>query len=214
MLAAGRNRRRLASRRNAEGTRERLVQAAFEEIHKSGFRSADVDKILTAAGVTKGALYHYFDGKEALGHAVVDEVIARNTREMWLQPLQNTENPIDALIGVFHSIPLKREDLRRGCPLNNLAQEMSPLDEGFRKRLAMIFRSWQTGIATALRDGQRRRVVRPEVDPNETATFLVATLQGYVSLAKNSQDVAMLRAGIRRLIQHLESLRPRTGEAQ
>ena len=213
MLAA-KNGRRLTPRRNAERTRERIVKAAFEEIHRSGFRSADVDRILAAAGVTKGALYHYFDGKDALGHAVVDEVIAKNTREMWLRPLQHTENPIDALIGVFHSIPLKRDDLRRGCPLNNLAQEMSPIDEGFRKRLATIFHNWQTGIAAALRDGQKRRVVRADVDPKETATFLVATLQGYTSLAKNAQDVAVLRAGVRRSILYLESMRPRIRESR
>jgi TetR/AcrR family transcriptional regulator, transcriptional repressor for nem operon len=49
----------------------------------SGFRSADVNAILAAAGVTKGALYHHFENKEALGYAVVDEVIASRTREKW-----------------------------------------------------------------------------------------------------------------------------------
>jgi AcrR family transcriptional regulator len=47
------------------------------------FRSADVNAILAAAGVTKGALYHHFENKEALGYAVVDEVIASRTREKW-----------------------------------------------------------------------------------------------------------------------------------
>jgi len=73
-----RSRSRGATSRNPERTRGRQLQAAFREIYRSGFRSADLDAILAAAGVTKGALYYHFDNKEALGHAVVDEVIAKS----------------------------------------------------------------------------------------------------------------------------------------
>jgi TetR/AcrR family transcriptional regulator, transcriptional repressor for nem operon len=58
-----------------------LLKAAFKEMHRSGFRSADLDAILAKAGVTKGALYYHFDDKEALGYAVVDEVVTSITRE-------------------------------------------------------------------------------------------------------------------------------------
>jgi AcrR family transcriptional regulator len=66
-----------------------LLRAAFREVYPSGFRTADVDAILAAAGVTKGALYHHFESKEALGHAVVDEVIAEMNRDKWLRPLRS-----------------------------------------------------------------------------------------------------------------------------
>jgi hypothetical protein len=89
-----------------------------------------------------------------------------------------------------------------------VAQEMSSLDEGFRKRLAKLFSGWCDGIAAALREGQKRGLVRSDVDPHERAIFLVAVYEGYVSLAKNSQDARVLQAGKRILIRHLESLRP------
>jgi AcrR family transcriptional regulator len=62
-----------ATLRDPARTPERLLRAAFQEMHLSGFRSADLNAILAAAGVTKGALYHHFDRKEALGYAVVEE---------------------------------------------------------------------------------------------------------------------------------------------
>jgi TetR/AcrR family transcriptional repressor of nem operon len=123
-----------AAPRDGARTRERLLRAAFREMHRSGFRSADVNAILMAAGVTKGALYHHFDNKEALGYAVADEIIASNLHRKWVQPLQDAENPIDVLIRIIQSESLKREDVQRGCPLLNLSQEMSSLDEGFRRR--------------------------------------------------------------------------------
>ena len=197
----------VATRRNPQRTRERLLQAAFLEIHKSGFRGTDLETILRAAGVTKGAMYHHFANKEALGYAVLDEIIASITREKWLWPLKNAKNPIDALIGIIQSTSLRPADLRCGCPLNNLAQEMSGLDEGFRRRTATIFGDWQSAIATALRNGRQRKIVRSDVDPEEAAAFLLAMYEGYIALAKSFQDVARLQAGEETMINYLESLR-------
>src|ERR1700757_1288499 len=148
--------RRAATLRDPERTRERLLQAAFREVYRRGFQSAGVDTILAATNVTKGALYHHFESKEALGHAIIEEIIAEITRDRWLRPLQQNEdkNPIDALIGIVQAIPARPRDVNRGCPLVNLTQEMSLLDEQFRKRLERIFQAWQEAIATALRDGQ------------------------------------------------------------
>ena len=200
--------------RDPERTRVRLLQAAFQEIHRSGFRSADLDAILTKAGVTKGALYHHFDNKEALGYAVADEIIASRVHQKWVQPLRNAKNPIDVLIRIVQSESLKREDVQRGCPLLNLSQEMSGLDEGFRRRTAKVYKDWHDAMAEALREGQKRRVVRSDINANETATFLIAAWEGYAVLGKNSQDPRMMESGQRSVIHLLESLRRKSGRTK
>lgn len=201
--------RKVASgeQRNPERTRERVMQAAFREIHKSGFRGADLDTILRTAGVTKGAMYHHFENKEALGYAVLDEIIANMGQEKWGWPLKNAANPIDTLIAIIRSTSLKPSDVRLGCALNNLTQEMAPLDEGFRKRTAKMLRGWQASIANALREGKKRGMVRADVNPEEMGSFLVAAYEGYISLAKSEQDAATLVAGEKVMIKFLETLR-------
>jgi len=208
LTASRRSQRTRVLSRDPERTRAILLQAAFREMYRSGFRSSDLDAILTASGVTKGALYYHFDSKEALGYAVVDEIIAGLTFQKWVRPLQHAKNPIDVLVRIIQSDSPKRENLRRGCPLLNMSQEMSGLDEGFRKRTARVFREWHDAIAMALRDGQQRGVVRSDISADETATFVIAVYEGYTSLAKNSQDAKTLRSGQRKVSQHLESLRP------
>ena len=193
--------------RNPERTRERLLQAASREVYLSGFQSTGLDTILAKAGVTKGALYYHFDSKEALGHAIIEEVIGPGVRTKWLRPLLKGNDPIDTLIDIIQSESVRPEDVRGGCPLNNLAQEMSPLDEGFRKRLAMLFDAWQEGIAAALREGQAQGTVRRDAEPAAAAGFLIAVLEGYVSLAKNAQDPKVMKAGVRNLVGWLQSLR-------
>ena len=198
--------RRTARLRNPKRTRERLLQAAFREVYRSGFQSAGLNAILANAKVTKGALYHHFGSKEALGYAVVEEIIAPDNRGQWLRPLQKCKDPIDALTGIVQGL-IRPEFVRGGCPLLNLAQEMSPLDAGFRKRLATIFRNWQEGIAAALLDGQKHGRVRRDVDPAETGGFLIAMVEGYGSLAKNAQDPRVMKEGIRNIVRWLHSLR-------
>jgi TetR/AcrR family transcriptional repressor of nem operon len=193
--------------RDPERTRQRLLQAAFREIHRSGFQSAGIDAILAATNVTKGALYYHFDSKEILGYAVVEEIIAKLTRDRWLRPMLSEGQPIDILIGVVRRIPARPKDVRAGCPLLNLAQEMSPLDEQFRKRLESIFLDWQEGVATLLRKGQSQGTVRRDLNPDETASFLVAMIEGYATLAKNAQDTKVWNAGIRNIVEWLRSLR-------
>jgi len=185
----------------------RLLQAASREIYRSGFQSASLDTILAAAGVTKGALYYHFDSKEALGYAVVEGVIAPALRGTWVHPLQMGKDPIDALIGIVQGISVRPEDVRGGCPLNNLAQEMSPLDAGFRKRLSIVFDAWREAVASVLREGQTHGSVRRDVEPVDAAGLLIAMVEGYGSLAKNAQDPKVMKAGIRNIVAWLRSLR-------
>src|SRR5271170_8481069 len=114
MLAARKHpKRRAATRmRDPERTRERLLRAASREIYRSGFQSASLDTILASAGVTKGALYYHFKNKEAVGYAVVEEIIAPDVHGKWVRPFQNVKDPIDALIGAVQRIPISPRDVR------------------------------------------------------------------------------------------------------
>ncbi|MGA7921690.1 MAG: TetR family transcriptional regulator C-terminal domain-containing protein [Candidatus Acidiferrales bacterium] len=184
-----------------------MLQAAFREVHRSGFQSAGIDTILAATNVTKGALYYHFESKEALGYAIVEEIIAKLVHDRWLRPLLSDGQPINILIGIVRRLPVRPEDIRESCPLLNLAQEMSPLDEQFRKRLERLFLAWQEGVATLLRRGQSQGTVRRDLNPDETASFLVAMVEGYASLAKVAQDAKVWELGMRNIVGWLRSLR-------
>ena len=201
--------RRRAKVRDPEGTRQSLLQAAFREVYRYGFQSAGIDAILAATNVTKGALYYHFESKEALGHAIIEEIIAEITKDRWLCPLEQSKdkNPIDALIGIVQAIPARPRDVKRGCPLVNLTLEMSLLNEEFRKRLERIFEAWQQGVAAALQEGQHAGTVRSDLVPDETASFLIAMVEGYEVLAKNAQDAKVWNMGIKNIVNWLSSLR-------
>ena len=97
--------------------------------------------------------------------------------------------------------------MKGGCPFVNLAQEMSRLDEEFRKRLEAMFRAWREAVTIALRRGQSQGTVRRDLVPDEAARFFIAMVEGYVVLAKNGQDVKWWNEGIRKIAGWLQSLR-------
>src|SRR5687767_13679744 len=140
----------VAARRTPDATRQKLLERAFEEIHPNGFRAASLDSILEDAGVTKGALYHHFENKAELGYAVVEEVVRPWMEERW-RPVLEANNPIDAAIHLIRERLKARGDmaLTLGCPSNNLCQEMSPVDEGFRQRLNAILDEWRGATTEA-----------------------------------------------------------------
>jgi TetR/AcrR family transcriptional regulator, transcriptional repressor for nem operon len=211
MLIARKNSKRRANRlRDPERTRERLLQAAYREVYRTGFQSAGLDTILASTGVTKGALYYHFKSKEALGYAIVEEIVEEITRDRWVRPLQRSKgkDAIEALIGIVRAIPSRPKDVKGGCPLVNLAQEMSPLDEQFRERLERIFHAWREEVATAFRRAQSQGTVRRDLVPEEIASFLIALVEGYEVLAKNAQDAKVWNMGIRNIVGWLRSLRP------
>lgn len=195
--------------RTPEDTRQAILMAAFEEIHEHGFQAASLSRILSRAGVTKGALYHHFGSKKDLGYAVVDEVIGDVMAGRW-EAAGGLDDPIAAigatLLGSLEEVAPRY--LECGCPLNNLAQEMSPIDEGFRTRVSDLFRRWRRGLAVSLRSGQRAGTVRKDIDPDKVAAFIVGTIEGTIGLAKNERSVELLRGNLEILLDYLETLKP------
>jgi len=195
-----------------DATRRKLLEAAAEAIHRNGFRATSVDSILSQTGVTKGALYYHFPNKRELGLAVLDEVYRVRMLERWGELAREDADPIEAIRALLRetSERMDRQDaLQCGCPLNNLAQEMSAVDDDFRRRIEAVFDAWRNLIREALERGQSQGAVRENVDTRKAAIFITSVMEGAIGTAKNAQDPEVLRACMEGLTHYLEALRPR-----
>jgi len=191
-------------------TRGKILMAAFDEIYQRGFQAASLNNILKNTNITKGALYHHFNNKMELGYAVVDEVIHTTIHANWIEPLAKTDDPVTTLQQIMKKSgeQMTQEDVRLGCPLNNLAQEMSPIDEGFRSRITAIFQAWQDALEGACERGKVAGTLRPDADCKQLALLFVATLEGCLGFAKSTQSLQTLMHCGEGLMTQLELLRP------
>ena len=192
----------------AESTREKILEAAADEIYRVGFQAASLCDILNSLGISKGALYHHFPSKLALGYAVLDELLLNKSGNAWDAALSQ-EDPIEGLCTMLEAEAHVMSGMRLhcGCPINNLAQEMSPVDEGFRQRIEQIYRVWQRRIQNALAGAQQRGLLRDDFDAGEVAYFIIGSLQGAIGLAKNAQNCGIFRSSMKNLSSYLRSLK-------
>jgi len=201
-----------------KATKKLLLEAAFEQLYLHGFHGTSIQAILQQSGLTKGALFHHYASKKALALATLEQIITPLIYERWLEPLEQAGNPVDILQELFRHTEqrimmgnLGERALLLGCPLGQLAQEMAPLDADFREGCEQVFTMWREGFSGVLALGQQQKQVRSDLNSNAVARFLIAALEGSISMARQSADIDTARNNLRQcsehLVQHLEWLR-------
>jgi TetR/AcrR family transcriptional repressor of nem operon len=197
---------------NPTVTRAKILGAAFKEFYRHGFQGGSLNRVVDEARVTKGSIFHHFDGKNALGYAVVDELLYEMIDEEWFKPLQASSDPIAEIKRIINAkgreYARDAAKLCQGCPINNLAQEMSPLDKGFQKRIARIYDDWRQSIATALENGIEHGTVRKDVSPHAVAALMVAAFAGMAGTVKSAQSPNLFGQIREALFGYLDTLKP------
>lgn len=199
----------MANEQQQISTRMKIMHAAFSEIHKNGFQGMRIDQVLKNTGLQKGALYHHFKGKQALGYAVLEELIEVRITELWITPLPNYDDPLLGITTLYENVgnTWSEEFLLLGCPLNNLAQEMSPIDEGFRERIKSFFTVWQQSISDALKNGQQSGIVDKNLNLEDCSLFILAIIESAYGVTKAHQNRELFFVCGRELSRYLNSLR-------
>ncbi len=177
-----------------DGLRKRVLDVAEASFQARGYHASSLGDLMAAAGVTGGALHHHFPTKKALALAVIEERVSAAVDETWIAPVQAAGSAREGVRSVFEAVAaeLEQQGFVRGCPLNNLAHELSLADADFRAALAGIFSAWRQAIADKVRaDQQAGR--EQDTDPQRFAALAVATYSGAMSMAKTTQDSGVLR---------------------
>ncbi len=190
-------------------TRERILMQMFLDIRKNGFQGLRADKVIAEMDVTKGALYHYFANKQAIGTAIIDEIIRPNYLRFYHELDRWEGHPIDKLQAQLQLLVDRAtdEEIALGCPLNNLVQEMSPIDEDFRLRMKSIIDTIHSSIEAALTRGKAAGLVRESVHAQHHAQFYFAGIEGAYATAKVRKDAAAFKSNMEILSQFLDTLR-------
>ena len=181
--------------RDGRSTREAILEAARRLIHVHGYKNTTLDDVLRESGAGKGNFYYHFKSKEELGHAILDQLVA-SFIERTLEPCfaDPAGRPL-AQVRCFLDRVLEAQRERNcvgGCPLGNLAAELSDVHEGFRARLASVFAAWRERLTLALDRARREGDIGAGARPEAIADFLVASLEGAILLTKVTKDIAIM----------------------
>ena len=194
--------------RNPRETRGKLVKTAYEQMHKHGFQGMRVDQVLKQTGLKKGGFYHHFSSKTELGYAVVEEEIRALLEAIWINPINSMNNPVTDIPLMIETLDDRTTKLMRehGCPLNNLALEMSNLDEGFRKRIDENFNLWIDALTKKLDEAKNKKYIRQDIDSEVVARFVIAVIEGCISITKVEKTKQQSAVGVSQISDYLKSL--------
>ena len=163
-------------------TRQKIIDSAHKLFYERGFNGTSIDDILKDAGLNKGSLYHLFKGKKEVLLAVIEEKIAYNLQEKY-KDIGTVERPLEYL--KERLLTTNNFDFKHGCALNNLVQEMSPVDADIAKALLKVYDDLEEIYLLALRDE-----MIDETEKKALAKMMLATVEGAIMAAKAAQDKA------------------------
>lgn len=185
-------------------TREKLLQAATRRMLEQGYNGTTVDQICTDVGTTKGAFFHHFQSKGAIGHATIDRyadrifgAIDRSVKAT--DPIERVFEYVDALGDIAH-----RQDRKPACLLAIETMELGAVDEAFRVRCAGHFERWVENleglIGAALAAAGNTTAARP------LAEHLIALFEGSLILARARGDATIIQTNVAQFRRHLATL--------
>ncbi|MEU8752923.1 TetR/AcrR family transcriptional regulator [Streptomyces chartreusis] len=168
--------------------KQKILGAARSLIEGRGYSALGVAEICKAAGVPKGSFYYFFESKESLALAVVDEHWTAQRRD-WARVLEADGEPLQRLRGLFEETQAGQRAVQEGCGtvsgclFGNLTLELSNQTEAVRRRLQEIFDAQVDMVETVVKEARERGDVTV-VDTREAARAVVAQLEGQVMFAK------------------------------
>ncbi|MFS4459155.1 TetR/AcrR family transcriptional regulator [Bdellovibrio sp. HCB2-146] len=194
--------------RNLEKSRKEILEVAFMEVYTRGFQGVSVDDIVKKTSMTKGAFYHHFPTKLDLGYALVDEVIKPMTVSRWIGPLAEYQNPLEGILKQMKLLIGKADpaELKLGCPLNNLVQEMAPVDPGFKTRLQSALNFWIDEMDVHLKRAKKNGYLRSDINTRHVAQFVVMTHEGFYGMLKGLDDPKAFDAMFDSLKRYFETI--------
>lgn len=197
--------------------RSRLLDAARDIIRARGFTATSVEDLCQAAEVSKGAYFHHFKSKDALGIAAAEDWSVGTTAFFAAAPYHAADDPLERVLAyvAFRKSIIEGEIAQFSCLVGAMVQEVYATSPAIREACARsIF-----GHAATLESDIEAARIKYGVAGNWTAGSLArhtqTVLQGAFVMAKAGNDPALARESLDHLDQYIRLLfdRPEEGQA-
>lgn len=167
-------------------TRQNLIDSAFNEIYSKGYQGASLTTILKNAKVHKGSMYHFFENKKDMALVCIKEKIYERFVKRYSLILALESRYLEAFIEGIKDTSQK--DFNKGCPIANIVQEMSNIDEDFKVLMEEIYQTFRRNIKDILDIAIEKNEMK-ECDTKKLALYIASTFEGAVLSAKATGNI-------------------------
>lgn len=167
--------------KNSNDTRQKLIDITYDEIYEKGYQAASLSEILSKAQVHKGSMYYFFKNKKEMAMSALKEKMKDRFTKRYATILQYESNILDELFKVLNDISLR--DFKKGCPLANIVQEMSNLDEDFDA----MSKGFYEDLKKCFKDILDKAILLKELkdcDTQKLALYITVVVEGAILATK------------------------------
>jgi TetR/AcrR family transcriptional regulator, transcriptional repressor for nem operon len=165
-------------------TRRRILEQSAAVFNRHGYSGTSMSALMAATGLEKGGLYRHFESKEDLAAAAFDYAweVVTEPRRRGLEDCATSLEKLLLLVRNFVEPPARA--LPGGCPLLNTAIENDDGNPVLREKARAALNEWRSVISEIVREGQRARELRKDVDPVAVATIVISGLEGAIMFSR------------------------------
>lgn len=188
--------------------RRRLLDAARRLVRTQGYAATTVDELCSAADVSKGAFFHHFANKEALGVAVAEDWTAAVSGLFDAAAYHQVEDPRQRVLAyvALRKVLISGALPELSCVAGTLVQETYETSPAIREACAQSIlghaRSLEPDMQAALEAAGQAHAVSAA----SLARHTQAVIQGAFVVAKAADDPAMARESLEHLERYLQLL--------
>lgn len=196
---------RPASKKDA---RAKLLDAALSVIRAKGYAATSVDELCAAAGVTKGAFFHHFKSKDALGVAAADHWSEVTGTLFAKASYHDLADPLDRVLAY---VDFRRALLQGGLPdftclVGTMVQETYETAPTIRAACERSITSHAETLEADIEAAMCARNLTSGWSAKSLALHTQAVIQGAFILAKATGDAAIAADNIAHLRRYIEML--------
>lgn len=187
-------------------TRTRVLDTAMRLFYEQGYHATGIATILREADVNSGSLYYFFPSKEALLMGVLERYIEGLEPMVMCHARAATDDPIERIFVLLRNYRQGMEitGCKMGCPIGNLALELSDDHAEIRRLIDQNFRNWTAVIRSWLDEAGER--LPADVNRDELAQFVLTVMEGGIMQARAAVSLAPFDASVRQLRRYFDGL--------
>ena len=177
-------------------------------VRRKGYAATSVDEICAAAGVTKGAFFHHFKSKEALGVAAAAQWTARAAPLFDLPPHTRLDDPLERVLGHIAMRMAMIDGPAEGftCFVGTMVQESFATSDALREASEASITAYCEALSVDIQAAIDRHGIQREVTAISLAWHIQAVLQGAFVIAKATDDIALARDSVMHLLRYVGML--------
>lgn len=190
-------------------TKQKIINKSLQLFSVKGYYNTSINDILKATSLTKGGLYGHFKSKEDIWYAVYDQavtiwkdIVFKDIRKID-DPLKRIEKALDNDLQNY----LGADVFEGGCFFLNMLVELSGQSNTMGNCILKGIIGFSEVITLWLKEAHEKNMLKPGLNFNEIAKFIVVSINGCAALYPSTRDPEIWKLTLKQINYYINGLK-------